>query len=134
MPIDTQYIDGPEPEFTDEEIAALRAKLADLDAAPRGVTAPPPSRMALPRRTLPRKLVTVRFQLDGWAGTFEVPSVNYLTQREQQGVARGDDEIIRSIFGDLADVIQDMTNDEVQAFAAAWRDASGVTSGESPAA
>lgn len=133
MPIDTRYMDGPEPELTDEELAALRAKLAEIDARP-ALAVPKPSRVALPHRLQPRKVVTVQFELEGWGGVFEVPSANSLTQREQQGVASGDESTLVELFGPVSDVVMSMTNDEVQAFAKAWRDASGVTAGESPAA
>ena len=132
MPVDTTYMDGPEPELTDEELAALRARLAQAEAQPRRTVKTP--KVAVPRRHLPRKLAYVTFRLDGWAGEFVLPSRNLLTQREQQGIRRGDETALREVFGDVYEAVQDMTDDEVIALMEAWGEASGVSAGESNAA
>lgn len=132
MPVDTTYMDGPEPELTDEELAALRARLAQAEAQPRRVGKTP--QVAIPRRHLPRKLAYVTFRLPGWDGDFTLPSRNLLTQREQQGIRRGDETVLRGIFKDAFEAVQDMTDDEVIALLDAWGEASGVTTGESNAA
>lgn len=132
MPVDTTYMDGPEPELTDEELAALRARLAQAEAQPRRVEKTP--KVAIPRRHLPRKLAYVTFRLPGWDGDFTLPSRNLLTQREQQGIRRGDETVLREVFGDVYEAVQDMTDDEVIALMEAWGEASGVTTGESNAA
>ena len=90
--------------------------------------------MTIPRRHLPRKLAYVKFSLDGWDGEFTLPSRNLLTQREQWGIRRGDETVLREVFGDVYEVVQDMTDDEVIALMEAWGEASGVTMGESNAA
>lgn len=142
--IDDTYIDGDlldeaDAEATPAGLSAaereqLRALLATSGATSRRKEAPRPPVVRVPRRLEPRKVTHVRFQLSGWGGEFEVPSANHLTQREQQGIARGDLDVIKEVFGPVAEAIEDMTNDEVQAFSEAWRDASGVTAGESTAA
>lgn len=132
MPVDTTYMDGPEPELTDEELAALRARLAQAEAQPRRFEKTP--QVAIPRRHLPRKLAYVTFRLPGWDGDFTLPSRNLLTQREQQGIRRGDETVLRGIFKDAFEAVQDMTDDEVIALLDAWGEASGVTTGESNAA
>jgi hypothetical protein len=132
MPVDTTYMDGPEPELTDEELAELRARLAQAEAQPRHVGKTP--KVAIPRRHLPRKLAYVTFRLPGWDGDFTLPSRNLLTQREQQGIRRGDETVLRGIFKDAFEAVQDMTDDEVIALLEAWGEASGVTTGESNAA
>lgn len=132
MPVDTTYMDGPEPELTDEELAALRARLAQAEAQPRRFEKTPQA--AIPRRHLPRKLAYVTFRLPGWDGDFTLPSRNLLTQREQQGIRRGDETVLRGIFKDAFEAVQDMTDDEVIALLDAWGEASGVTTGESNAA
>ena len=131
-PIDATYIDGPAPELTDEELAALRARLAQAEAQPRRTVKTP--KVAIPRRHLPRKLAYVTFSLDGWDGEFTLPSRNLLTQREQQGIRRGDETALREGFGDVYEAVQDMTDDEVIALMEAWGEASGVSAGESNAA
>lgn len=131
-PIDATYIDGPAPELTDEELAALRARLAQAEAQPRRTVKTP--KVAIPRRHLPRKLAYVTFSLDGWDGEFTLPSRNLLTQREQQGIRRGDETALREVFGDVYEAVQDMTDDEVIALMEAWGEASGVSAGESNAA
>lgn len=139
-PINDAYIDGPEPELTYEEIVALRERLAASEnsdefmarlAASR-VTNPP--KAAIPRRHLPRKLTHVKFNLDGWDGDFTLPSRNLLTQREQLGIRRGDETVLREVFGEIYEAVQDMTDDEVIALMEAWGEASGITTGESSAA
>lgn len=132
MPVDTTYMDGPEPELTDEELAALRARLAQAEARSRRFEKTP--QVAIPRRHLPRKLAYVTFRLPGWDGDFTLPSRNLLTQREQQGIRRGDETVLRGIFKDAFEAVQDMTDDEVIALLDAWSEASGVTTGESNAA
>ena len=131
-PIDATYIDGPAPELTDEELAALRARLAQAEAQPRRSEKTP--KVAIPRRHLPRKLAYVTFRLPGWDGDFTLPSRNLLTQREQQGIRRGDEAILREVFGPVYEAVQDMTDDEVIALMEAWGEASGVSAGESNAA
>lgn len=132
MPVDTTYMDGPEPELTDEELAALRARLAQAEAGPRRVEKTP--KVTIPRRHLPRKLAYVTFRLPGWDGDFTLPSRDLLTQREQQGIRRGDETALREVFGDVYEAVQDMTDDEVIALMEAWGEASGVSAGESNAA
>ena len=132
MPVDTTYMDGPESELTDEELAALRARLAQAEAQPRRFEKTP--KVAIPRRHLPRKLAYVTFRLDGWDGEFTLPSRNLLTQREQWGIRRGDETVLREVFGDVYEAVQDMTDDEVIALMEAWGGASGVSAGESNAA
>ena len=131
-PIDATYIDGPAPELTDEELAALRARLAQAEAQPRRNMAAP--KAAIPRRHLPRKLAYVTVTLDGWDGEFTLPSRNLLTQREQQGLRKGDDTVLKELFGPAYEALQEMTNQEVFALIEAWDEASGVTTGESSAA
>ena len=140
MPVDATYMDGPEPELTYEEIVALRERLAASEnsdefrarlAASRVPKAP---EVAIPRRHLPRKLAYVTFRLAGWDGDFTLPSRNLLTQREQQGIRRGDETVLREVFGEIYEAVQDMTDDEVIALMEAWGRASGVTTGESNAA
>ena len=131
-PIDDTYIDGPAPELTDEELAALRARLAQAEAQPRRTAKTP--KAAIPRRHLPRKLAYVTFRLPGWDGDFTLPSRNLLTQREQQGIRRGDETVLREVFGEIYEAVQDMTDDEVIALMDAWGEASGVSAGESNAA
>jgi hypothetical protein len=145
--IDTTYIDGDLPDDADadaaltelseaerEQLRALLSMAGDQAATPRHEKAFRPPRAQVPRRLKPRRVTHVTFRIEGWAGAFTAPSANHLTQREQQGIARGDLNVIKDVFGPVAEVIEDMTNDELQAFSEAWRDASGVTSGESPAA
>lgn len=132
MPVDTTYMDGPEPELTDEELAALRARLAQAEAGPRRFEKTP--KVTIPRRHLPRKLAYVTFRLPGWDGDFTLPSRNLLTQREQQGIRRGDETVLREIFKDAFEAVQDMTDDEVITLLDAWGEASGVPTGESNAA
>ena len=131
-PIDATYIDGPAPELTDEELAALRARFAQAEAQPRRTVKTP--KVAIPRRHLPRKLAYVTFSLAGWDGEFTLPSRNLLTQREQQGIRRGDETALREVFGEIYEAVQDMTDDEVIALMEAWGEASGVSAGESNAA
>lgn len=131
MPVDTTYMDGPEPELTDEELAALRARLAQAEAQPRRTVKTPQA--AIPRRHLPRKLAYVTFRLPGWDGDFTLPSRNLLTQREQKGLRSGDETVLREIFKDAFESLLDMTDDEVIALMDAWSEASGVTMGESNA-
>ena len=131
-PIDATYIDGPAPELTDEELAALRARLAQAEGQPRRFEKTP--KVAIPRRHLPRKLAYVTFRLPGWDGEFVLPSRNLLTQREQWGIRRGDETALREVFGDVYEAVQDMTDDEVIALMEAWGEASGVSAGESNAA
>ena len=131
-PIDATYIDGPEPDLTDEELAALRARLAQAEAQPRRFEKTP--KVAVPRRHLPRKLAYVTFRLPGWDGDFTLPSRNLLTQREQWGIRRGDETVLREVFGDVYEAVQDMTDDEVIALMEVWGEASGVSAGESNAA
>ena len=131
-PIDATYIDGPAPELTDEELAALRARLAQAEAQPRRPVKTPQA--AIPRRHLPRKLTYVTVRLDGWDGEFTLPSRNLLTQREQQGLRKGDDAVLKDLFGTAYEALQEMTNQEVFALIDAWDEASGVTTGESSAA
>lgn len=139
-PIDATYIDGPEPGLTYEEVVALRERLAASEnsdefrarlAASRVPKAP---KVTIPRRHLPRKLAYVTFSLAGWDGEFTLPSRNLLTQREQQGIRRGDETALREVFGDVYEAVQDMTDDEVIALMEAWGGASGVSAGESSAA
>lgn len=132
MPVDTTYMDGPEPELTDEELAALRARLAQAEAGPQRVEKTP--KVAIPRRNLPRKLAYVTFSLDGWDGEFTLPSRNLLNQREQKGLRSGDETVLREIFKDTFESLLDMTDDEVITLMDAWGEASGVTTGESNAA
>lgn len=131
-PINATYIDGPAPELTDEELAALRARLAQAEAQPRRFEKAP--KVAIPRRHLPRKLAYVTFRLPGWDGEFMLPSRNLLTQREQWGIRRGDETVLREVFGEIYEAVQDMTDDEVIALMGAWGEASGVSAGESNAA
>lgn len=131
-PIDATYIDGPAPELTDEELAALRARLAQAEGQPRRFEKTP--KVAIPRRHLPRKLAYVTFRLPGWDGEFVLPSRNLLTQREQWGIRRGDETVLREVFGEIYEAVQDMTDDEVIALMEAWGEASGVSVGESSAA
>lgn len=139
-PIDATYIDGPEPGLTYEEIVALRERLAasensdEFRARLAASRVPKVPEVAIPRRHLPRKLAYVTFSLDGWDGEFTLPSRNLLTQREQQGIRRGDETALRGIFKDAFEAVQDMTDDEVIALLDAWGEASGVTTGESNAA
>lgn len=131
-PINDAYIDGPAPELTDEELAALRARLAQAEAQPRRFEKTP--KVAVPRRHLPRKLAYVTFRLPGWDGDFTLPSRNLLTQREQWGIRRGEETVLREVFGEIYEAVQDMTDDEVIALMEAWGEASGVSAGESNAA
>lgn len=131
-PIDATYIDGPAPELTDEELAALRARLAQAEAQPRRTVKTP--KVAIPRRHLPRKLAYVTFRLPGWDGDFTLPSRNLLTQREQQGLRQGDETVLREVFGEVYEAVQDMTNQEIFALMDVWGEASGVSAGESNAA
>ena len=131
-PIDATYIDGPAPELTDEELAALRARLAQAEAQPRRTVKTP--KAAIPRRHLPRKVAYVTFSLPGWDGEFTLPSRNLLNQREQQGLRRGDETVLREIFKDAFESLLDMTDDEIVALMDAWGEASGVSAGESSAA
>ncbi|MDO5066213.1 MAG: hypothetical protein Q4D96_02890 [Propionibacteriaceae bacterium] len=145
--LDDTYIDGDLPDDTDTEAAPtglseaeqeqLRALLSTAGSqatTPRRKEAPKPPTVQVPRRLKPRKVTHVTFRVEGWSGAFTVPSANHLTQREQQGITRGDMDILKEVFGPVIEAIEDMTNDEVQAFTEAWRDASGVTTGESTAA
>ena len=132
MPVDTTYMDGPEPELTDEELAALRARLAQAEAQPRRFEKAP--KVAIPRRHLPRKLAYVTFSLPGWDGEFVLPSRNLLNQREQKGLRSGDETVLREIFKDAFESLLDMTDDEIIALMDAWAEASGVSAGESNAA
>ena len=128
-PIDPSYIDGPEPELTYEEVVALRERLAASENSDEFL-----ARLAASRVPKPRKLAYVTFSLAGWDGDFTLPSRNLLTQREQQGIRRGDETALREVFGDVYEAVQDMTDDEVIALMEAWGEASGVTTGESNAA
>ena len=110
----------------------MRARLAQAEAQPRRTVKTP--KVAIPRRHLPRKLAYVKFSLDGWDGEFTLPSRNLLTQREQQGIRRGDETALREVFGEIYEAVQDMTDDEVIALMEAWGEASGVSAGESSAA
>ena len=76
----------------------------------------------------------MKFNLDGWDGEFALPSRNLLTQREQLGIRRGDETVLREVFGEIYEAVQDMTDDEVIALMEAWGEASGITTGESSAA
>ena len=134
MPVDTTYMDGPEPELTDEELAALRARLAQAEAQPQPQRVEKTPKVAIPRRHLPRKLAYVTFSLDGWDGEFTLPSRNLLNQREQKGLRSGDETVLREIFKDAFESLLDMTDDEIIALMDAWGEASGVTMGESNAA
>ena len=139
-PIDSSYIDGPEPELTYEEAVALRERLAaseNSDEFLRSLAAsrvPKAPKVAIPRRHLPRKLAYVTFRLPGWDGDFTLPSRNLLTQREQWGIRRGEETVLREVFGEIYEAVQDMTDDEVIALMEAWGEASGVSAGESSAA
>ena len=145
--LDDTYIDGDLPDDTDieaaptglseeeqEQLRALLSTAGSQTATPRRKEAPKPPAVQVPRRVKPRRVTHVTFRLDGWAGSFTVPSANHLTQREQQGIARGDMDTLKEVFGPVIEAIEDMTNDEVQVFTEAWRNASGVTTGESTAA
>ena len=94
-----------------------------------------PRKKLIPKRKGTHKVEEVSFELEGWDAPFVLPSMNKLTQKQQWAMKSGDIERLRNdVIGDLADVIEDMTDDEVTEFMEAWAKVSGVDLGESGAA
>lgn len=88
----------------------------------------------LPKRKNSRKIETVTFEIDGFDGAFTVPSMKSLTLGVQRKLQSGDINPTVEALGDYAAVVDDMDGDEIEAFMAAWLDASEVDLGKSEAA
>ena len=94
-----------------------------------------PRKKPIPQRKGTHKVEEVAFELEGWDAPFVLPSMNKLTQKQQWAMKSGEIERLRNeVMGELADVIEDMTDDEVTEFTSEWAKASGVDLGESGAA
>ena len=94
-----------------------------------------PRKKLIPKRKGTHKVEEVSFELEGWDAPFVLPSMNKLTQKQQWAMKSGESERLRNeVMGELADVIEDMTDDEVTEFTSEWAKASGVDLGESGAA
>ena len=92
----------------------------------------PKAKVQTPKRKKPRKRRTVTFNLENFEGDFVLPDVKFLTQKEQWALKSGRIERIRTelVGDDIADIIEDLDDEEMKAFADAWFSASGVDQGE----
>ena len=85
----------------------------------------------LPKRKAEKKVELVTFELEGFDGAFEVPSMKGLTLGVQRKLQAGDINPMIEALGDYAEVVDDMTDEEVGQFMEAWSEASEVDSGKS---
>lgn len=80
----------------------------------------------LPRRKGEKKVELVRFEVEGFEGEFEAPSLKRLPMGVQRRLAAGDVNPMVEALGDYAQVVDDMDDEEVEAFMQAWGAASDV--------
>ena len=89
-----------------------------------------------PMRKKSRKVHYVTFTLPDWDEPFTLPDLNRMTQKQQWAVGSGDRARLSApdVLGpEYTEVVEEMEDDEVEEFMAAWKEASEVEPGESSA-